>query len=112
MKHDLDLVRKILFAVEEFPPDPDWSPLHIEGYDDKVVGEHVRILAEAGFIEMKDASTFASAEYWPTALTWQGSQFLEAIRSDSAWANAKRFASETVRMSFPVLLTELMQRIT
>lgn len=109
MRHDLDLVKKILIAVEDLPPDPDWTPLYIEGYDDAVVGEHVRILAQAGFIEMKDTSTLAGHEYCPTALTWQGGLFLDQIRSDTAWEKVKGYTKEIGKVSFPILLTRLAE---
>ena len=86
MRHDLDLVRKILIAIEDMPPDPAWESLHLDGYDDSVVGEHVRILAEAGFIEMQNMSNFAESIYCPTALTWQGGLLLDSIRNDTVWA--------------------------
>jgi hypothetical protein len=52
MTRDLELWRLVLLKVEELPPGRDLNaPLQIDGYDDEVISEHVRLLDEAGFIE-------------------------------------------------------------
>ena len=97
MKRDIDLIRKILFEVEEFE-DP-WglsSDLEIDGYDNQVVSYHVKLLFEAGLLEADDVCEMGSDGYrwWAKSLTWEGHEFLDAARDDSRWNKAKRLVAE------------------
>ena len=51
MQRDIDLVRKILFYVEEnyVAGDPE-IPVHIDGYSDSVVYEHCILMRNDGLI--------------------------------------------------------------
>ena len=42
-------------------------------------------MAEAGLIEALDASTMGDFDGKATALTWQGHEFLDAVRNDTVW---------------------------
>lgn len=112
MRPDLELVKQILIAVEDLPPDPDWEPLHLDGYDDVMVNEHVRIMAKKGLIEAKDTSTLAGLEFCPIALTFEGGELLDALRDNAKWEKAKALLLETGRISLPVLLSRLIELLT
>lgn len=64
MKRDMELVRKILFAMEEVPFDgePMWPG--IEGYEDQEITYHVMIMHEAGLIYAVDDSTEEARPGW------------------------------------------------
>lgn len=88
MKRDMDLVRKILFAMEDGPAlAPD--DFEIEGYDDETVSYHLAIMGEAGLLLVLDSSTLAEFSTLPVRMTWAGHEFLEAVRDDSRWNQVK-----------------------
>ena len=59
MKRDMDLVRKLIFAIEEHPPDSVPDRLAVEGFTDEQVGYHLSIMLDAGLVQGCDASTSA-----------------------------------------------------
>lgn len=90
MKRDMDLVRKILFAIEEYSLQDPIRNFTIEGYDDATVHYHLGLMNEAGLIHVIDLSDLATAMYFPTQLTWSGHEFLEAVRAESRWSDVKQ----------------------
>lgn len=89
MKRDMDLIRKILFEVEKAPySGPNRIDLEIEGYSWEDISHHVLLLWEAEFIEGAEASG-RGREYKPIRLTWDGHEFLEAVKDDTRWAKVK-----------------------
>ena len=51
MKRDLDLVRKILLALETKPGPEAVGTVQIEGYDELTVKYHLLLLAQARLID-------------------------------------------------------------
>lgn len=95
MKRDMDLVRKILVAIEEYPEPRGGVPLTFEGYSDQDVSYHVKLLAEHGLIEAIDCSTRGEFEWIAKSLVWDGHDFIEAIRDDTRWSKAKKWVADT-----------------
>jgi hypothetical protein len=91
MKRDMDLIRKVLLAVEEHGSPFNVRALKIDGYEKFDVSYHVGILREGGYLEAKDMTTHDSGgKLWaPTVLTWKGHDFVDATRSDTIWQKAK-----------------------
>lgn len=92
MKRDMDLARKILFAVEAADSDPrGWADIEIPGYDKQTTCYHIMLLDEAGLLEGQDLCTLGPAgfEWAAKRLTWRGHDFLDAARSDMVWQRAK-----------------------
>jgi hypothetical protein len=109
MKRDMDLVRKILLAVEDDAHNEEMELFVIDGYDDETVTEHVRLLAGAGFVEAMNLGTMDGAEWRPTRLTWSGHDFLEAARNDSIWFKAKsKILEQGIGLSIEVLKAMLL----
>lgn len=86
MKRDMELIRKILLAVEgsesAFAPDP----LKIEGYTDEQITYHSFLLVNAGLVHghisiEAGESLLALVEY----PTWAGHEFLDAARDETRW---------------------------
>ncbi len=112
MKRDMDLIRKILLAIEAHPEPEYWDvPLNIEGYSNKDIAYHVKLLSEAGLIEARKQEIIGYPTQWEVnALTWAGHEFLEASRDDSRWEKVKRLLLEkTGSLSFEVLKAGLVQ---
>jgi predicted transcriptional regulator len=55
---------------------------------------HIKILAEADLIDATDASSSDQYYYIPNALTWNGHEFLDAIRNDTVWNKLKQTIQE------------------
>ncbi len=96
MKKDIDLIRKVLIAIEEQYIDIALYNLKIEGYDLKTVAYHCKILHDAGLISDYKAQ-YADNELWSFgvgSLTWEGHEFLEKIRDDSIWSETKQVMND------------------
>jgi DNA-binding transcriptional ArsR family regulator len=92
LKRDMDLVRKILLAIEDCPkPYGPQDMLAVEGYADDVISHHIKILSQAGLIEAYNASGIGLFQWYAGALTWDGHEFLEAVEEDTKWNKIKRF---------------------
>ena len=107
MKRDMDLIRKILLAIEAHPDYGKWDvPLAFEGYSEEMLNYHLTLLLEAGLIEAKKGH-----ERWiANGLTWAGHEFLEASRDDSRWEKVKRLVLEkTGSLSFEMIKLALIE---
>jgi hypothetical protein len=94
MKRDMDLIREILLAVEASPDQMTASLPDFEGYTDSEINYHLVLLHEAGLIialiHESDDQYFAE----PVRLTWEGHEFLEAIKDKSKWNETKKIVLE------------------
>lgn len=107
MKLNKDLVRKILLAVEESDHDPrTFMGLTIDGEDQKHVAYHVMLMDEAGLIEAVDVGSMSTFDYRPVRLTYQGHEFLDAIRDKEIWRKTKS-AAETAGNASIAFLWEI-----
>ena len=93
MQRDMELIRKILFAIEKEYVDVwlDYSDLKIEGYNFKTVGYHCSILYDAGLVYDYKGKYAENELYFfgVGRLTWEGHDFLDKIRSDTVWNKTK-----------------------
>ena len=51
-------------------------------------------MAEAGLIEAKNTTTMQNFSWRPTGLTWQGHEFLDAVRNDTVWRKTTALIKE------------------
>lgn len=102
MKRDMDLIRKIMLSIEATDDQPGLPVL--EGYDEVTIGHHVLLLIDAGLIvghTIDCRDTLAMG--FPSYITWQGYEFLDAARNDSIWQSAKdRVAKSGVAVTFEI----------
>ena len=92
MKRDMDLVRKLLLAVEVMEPTHQLRNPAIEGYDEYTIDHHVYLMAEAGLVQAIGTSTQQSGPLPRAAarhLTWQGHEALGVFRNDTIWQKTK-----------------------
>lgn len=94
MTRDLELARRILLAVEAHQEPVDNIELQFDGEDPERVSYHVKLLAQAGLIDAEDTSSMGHFEWTPASLTWQGHEFLDAIRNESVWRTTKDIAAD------------------
>jgi hypothetical protein len=97
MKRDLHLIRQILLAIEASSDDePASIKLPIAEYSDVQISHHVHLLKEAGLIHAIESHRQLAVRAWlPHSLTWQGHEFLDAIRSESIWQSINNAAAAT-----------------
>jgi predicted transcriptional regulator len=90
MRRDMDLVRQILLKLEEQNENRAVRlENELEGFDHDSIIYHIMILSEANFINAIDASGARRPYYIAKSLTWQGHEFLDAIRNDTVWNQVK-----------------------
>ena len=93
MKRDMDLVRKILFAVED--SEDGNVDLDNIGYDRDQIYLHVELMEEHGLVDAlivpgSDGPGHRILECRIRRLTWEGHDFLDMARRDDIWEQAKR----------------------
>ncbi len=110
MKRDMDLVRKIMLAVEASDRPLDSSLIRIGGYSGESITEHMRLLNEAGLIEGISAYSVEHRLKWiEMRLTWNGHDFLDAARNEAVWVETvSEVRKKTGAVPFEVLKSLLM----
>lgn len=93
MKRDMDLVRKILLAVED-NEDGNVDLGNIEYGRDQIY-LHVELMAERGLVDAfiahgNDGPGHRILECRIWRLTWEGHDFLDMARRDEIWERAKK----------------------
>lgn len=97
MKRDMDLIRKIILAVEDLPTA---SALHqslqLDGYSEEQVGYHSYLIVDAGLaVGLDDGALHHSGPMWQIDhLTSAGHDFADAAREDSTWRKALSIAKD------------------
>ena len=94
MKRDWELVRTILLTVEEADPTSltDEDDFKDAGVDKATLVEHVKIMESAGLLE---AGYVMGGGFHVRRLTWEGHEFLEAIRAEGAMQQVREKAKVT-----------------
>ena len=116
MKRDMDLIRKILMRIEEYPHFPEVSagrpeiPMDFDGYQQEEVYYNLQLLAKAGLVNSDSGNTYSYR--FVHGLTWQGHEFLDLMKKHTAWEIAKRQMQKTVGMAFEVLMKVLIETAT
>lgn len=93
MKRDMDLVRRILFAVED--SEDGNVDLDNIGYDRDQIYLHVELMKEHGLVDALIAHGGDGPGHRILAcrirrLTWEGHDFLDMARRDDIWERAKK----------------------
>lgn len=91
MKRDMELVRKILFTIEETVDNVAECNFKVDNYSMEQVAYHCALLFEGGYIENYKGQ-YGSGELYTFVvgrLTWEGHDLLDKIRSDSVWNRTK-----------------------
>ncbi|MFU1636480.1 DUF2513 domain-containing protein [Aeromonas veronii] len=112
MKRDWDMVRLILTKLEELPNTDSYLTLGDFASTDPerayVISYHVSLLMSAGLVNGQMSATLGRGpkNFSASRLTWEGHEFLDAIRSESVWNKTKEtFASRGIEMTFDLIKT-------
>jgi len=108
----MDLVRKIVLAIEDhehgFAPDN----FAVEGYSTEQVDYHVYVMKQGRLLDATDVTGFGdlSPRALPRSLRWAGHEFADAARNEGVWNRAKTLVAKAGSSAFPVwvkVLTEI-----
>lgn len=106
MRRDLDLVRAILKTCADSTEPVTMGTFTDDTHTAPLVAYHIDIMQEAGLIDATIIRDINGRTVHATidSLTWQGNDFLDAVRSDSLWAKTKqRIAATFGSVSFDVV---------
>lgn len=97
MKRDMNLVIELLKYFEERDEIGIDQDVSISGYDDRQVQYHLRRMYEAGLLDAEASySTTTKTRIitvYPFGLTWQGHEFLDALRGEGVLNQIKEGSS-------------------
>lgn len=96
MKRDWDTIREILLEVEKLEPT---QQLRLSDFDDErayEVSYHVQLMAEFGLIDATISATIGpqAKQFFVSGMTWEGHEFLDAVREKSTWSKVKTVIRE------------------
>jgi len=94
MKRNMDLIRDILLEIEKQPDRHTWFSLAFEGFSLQEIDHHLLLLQDARFIHLTRKTSSGEDTVFSGRLTWQGHEFLEAIRPDERWERLKAAMAE------------------
>lgn len=108
MRRDLDLIRKMVLAIEDAPTGYAPPDLQFDGYSKQQVGYHAWLLMDAGLARGDDVTALGAdgPEAVIFNLTWDGHEFAAAARDESSWTKAM---GEVARTGGAVTLPVLSQ---
>lgn len=99
MKRDLDLVRSILIYVEKAEDEVDAEDLVTDSWPFETVAYHIRLMAHHGLVDLSDDTRDMNGETLSltvSGLTWDGQDYLDAIRDPKVWAKVKKTVKEAI----------------
>lgn len=107
MKRDWDTIREILTRLEEVTAEEGCLRLSSFPVDRAAdISYHLELLLEAGLVKGEMLGEFGGGpdDFIVLRLTWQGHEFLDAIRSDTVWQKTKKsFVSGGLSMTFDLV---------
>ena len=91
MKRDMELIRAILLEVEKSEYGYFRDKLKINGYTEEEIGYHSYLIIEAGLADGPNCTVMGSKspEAEVTSLTWEGHDFLDAVKNENVWNKSK-----------------------
>ncbi|EFA23675.1 DUF2513 domain-containing protein [Bifidobacterium gallicum] len=98
MRRDMDLVRRILLEVGDSDLPLDANALVTDEYPFEQVAYHIDLIGQAGLVWV-DVSRMIGDRIVRAGigpLTWEGNEYLDAIRDDTVWRRVKTRIAKTV----------------
>jgi len=91
MRRDLDLIRDMLLAAENAEGEFSGTELLGGSLEPDALGFHVELAASHGLVKAKVERSGSGhvVSIWIKGLTWEGYDYLDAIRSPKVWNKAK-----------------------
>ena len=107
MKRNWDVIREVLIRFEEKPSKE--RALQLDAWSEDIqpeVSYNVDILLDGGLLDGKMLPTLdpGPINFLVFRLTWQGHEFLDAIKNDTVWNKTKEsFVSKGLSMTFELV---------
>lgn len=90
MKRDMNLVKELLFYVEtNSTPGELLRNVEIDDYSYEEISYHIKLLVQSGLLEGRSANIDQLFLWYAGDITWQGHEFLSAIRNETVWSKIK-----------------------
>ncbi len=109
MKRNWDTIRELLTKVEECTLPAEMVRLsNFQKERAAEISYHMSLLIEVGLVKGQMVQTIGPEvkDFIAQRLTWQGHEFLDAIRSDTVWEKTKKiFLDKGVEMTFDLVRT-------
>ncbi len=102
----MDLVRRILLALEAREHGYAPGGFTIAGYDQDVIGHHVWLMEQGRLITAVKTTVHgdASPNALPITITWAGHDFLDAVRNDRVWGKVRtELKDKAITLPFTLL---------
>lgn len=98
MRRDMDLVRSILMQAEAADGPLDMGDMDPCGHTEEEVAYHIELMAQRGLVSATVRRAYGGAVMLcrVDALTWDGQDMLDAVRSERVWARARRAIADSV----------------
>ena len=96
VRRDMDLVRRILIDVSESNEPLKAAAFVTDTTLFATVVFHLELMNEAGLIDATFARSLGGSDVTVNRLTWEGSDFLDAVASDNVWTQTKTKIAKTV----------------
>jgi hypothetical protein len=107
MKRDMNTVREILLKISDAPAKADQSILVDERSpeEEKKILYHVALLNDAGLItgEALSGLDMETPIWTDLDLTWEGHDFLDAVRDPTLWQKTKEGVEQAEGFTFELL---------
>ena len=107
MKRNWDTIRELLVKVEACTlPSEIVTLSQFEQERHAEISYHMALLIEAGLVQghMSQSIGPSVKHFMASRLSWQGHEFLDAIRNDTIWNKTKKlFLEKGVDMSFDLV---------
>ena len=121
MKRDMDLIRALMFKLEDLPMQygehvhiqPTDPRIHVEGYATDGIAYHLTLIEQAGFIEQTRGPAIGIMF---SGISWESHDFIDSVRSPDVWEKTKKAAAAVGGFTVEILVasakTYLQQRVT
>lgn len=107
MRRDMDLLRLLVLKLEALHEEAhsiymyDYKELLIDGYTQDQVAYHLDLAVEAGLIDTGGNGIMNGFTF--RRLTWEGHDFVDAVRDDDIWSKTRQGASAAGGFSLELL---------
>src|SRR5690606_35222927 len=107
MKREMDLVRLLLLKLESMSDEAhsvlilDPAGLDLDGYSAEQVDYHLNLLVDAGLVDQGGGGALSGFMF--KQLTWEGHDFLDAIRDDEIWRRTREGVKAAAGFSLALL---------
>lgn len=112
MRRDMDLIRKLVFYVEDVGPVRSARDVQIEGYTPEQIGYHCYLIVDAGYAKGAQVGGLGSRlpESLIFHLTSAGHDFADSARNDTVWNSVKTKMAGTASSVSISTLGRLLER--